>query len=357
MPADTAPPELWRRLALDPPCAMGPRPASGIVRADPSDFLVEERLGFEADGGAAHLLLHVEKTDANTLFVARELAKRAGCAPADVGFAGLKDRRAVARQWFSVPATPAARAIAGTEGAGFRVLSADSHSRKLRRGALASNRFSICVRDVEGDAVALEERAARIGAAGVPNYFGRQRFGIGGANLERVRDWIDRGRLPRGREARAFLLSAARSLCFNTVLGERVTAGSWNRILAGEIVSLAGSRSVFAAVHADAELATRLAAGDISPTGAMCGAEGMQPTGEAGEVERAALAHVAEVADRLAAAGLRGERRPLVLRPVAFACAREGGELRLEFELPSGGFATSVLRELIDSTAPGGVAE
>jgi tRNA pseudouridine13 synthase len=357
MPADTAPPELWRRLALDPPCALGPRPASGTLRADPSDFFVEERLGFEPDGGAAHLLLHVEKSDANTLFVARELAKRAGCAAADVGFAGLKDRRAVARQWFSVPATRSATALAGVEGAGFRVLAAHPHTRKLRRGALAGNRFSIRVKHVVGDTLAIDERARRIAGAGVPNYFGSQRFGVGGANLERMRDWIERGRLPRGRESRAFILSAARSLCFNAVLCERVTAGTWDRILPGEVVSLAGSRSVFAAAQVDAALATRLAAGDISPTGPMCGTEGVQPAGEAADVERAALAQVAQVADRLAAAGLRAERRPLVLRPGGFTCAREDEELRLEFELPAGGFATSILKELVDSTPPDSVAD
>jgi tRNA pseudouridine13 synthase len=357
MAAETATLERWRRLALEPPRVLGPRPASGIVRADPSDFVVEERLGFDPDGGAAHLLLYVEKSDANTLFVARELAKRTGCAPADVGFAGLKDRRAIARQWFSVPATPGAKVLAGAEGQGFRVLSAHPHSRKLRRGALAGNRFSIRVKHVAGDAVALEERARRIGAAAVPNYFGNQRFGVGGANLERIRDWIERGWLPRGRESRAFILSAARSLCFNTVLGERVTAGTWNRILPGEVVNLAGSRSVFAVSQSDAALESRLAAGDVSPTGPMCGAEGVQPTGEAGDVERTALVQVAQVAERLAAAGLRAERRPLLLRPGGFAYAREGGELRLEFELPAGGFATAVLRELIDATVPEGVAD
>jgi tRNA pseudouridine13 synthase len=89
----------------------------------------------------------------------------------------------------------------------------------------------------------------------------------------------------------------------------------------------------------------------------MCGTEGVQPAGEAADVERAALAQVAQVADRLAAAGLRAERRPLVLRPGGFTCAREDEELRLEFELPAGGFATSILKELVDSTPPDSVAD
>lgn len=349
MPAETAALDHWRHLALAPQRAHGAPPAIGVVRAETSDFLVEERLGFEPDGGSAHLLLHVEKADANTLFVARELAARAGCPVADVGFAGQKDRRAVARQWFTVPTTPSATALAGAAGEGFRVLAAHPHSRKLKRGALAGNRFTIRVRDVTGNAAAIEQRVARIRAAGVPNYFGAQRFGRAGANLERVGDWIDGARPARGREARAFLLSAARSLCFNAVLDARVAAATWDRILPGEVVSLAGSRSVFLAAEPDETLAGRAAAGDISPTGPLPGASGMQPAGEAGEVERRSLAAVAPVPERLTAAGLRAERRPLVLRPRGFTCRREEDALVLEFELPAGSFATAVVRELVES--------
>jgi tRNA pseudouridine13 synthase len=349
MPADAAALQHWHHLALSPPRAHGAAPAAGIVRAETADFLVDERLGFEPDGGSAHVLVHVEKAEANTLFVARELAARAACPVAEVGFAGLKDRHAVARQWFTVPATAAASALAGTAGAGFRVLAAHPHSRKLRRGALVGNRFTIRVRDVAGDAGAIEERVARIHAAGVPNYFGEQRFGLAGANLGRVREWVAGARAPRGREARAFLLSAARSLCFNAVLGARVEAATWDRILPGEVVSLAGSRSVFLAAEPDETLAQRMAAGDISPTGPLPGTGGVQPAGEAGDVEQSSLVAVAPVAERLAAAGLRAERRPLVLRPHGFTCRRDGNALVLEFELPAGSFATSVLRELVES--------
>ena len=139
----------WRAMALDPPRAGGLPSATGKIRAATADFVVEERLGFEPDGGSAHRLLWVEKQDANTRFVARELATRIGCAPADVGFAGMKDRRAVARQWFSTPARRDGATLDGLTGAGFRVLSVHPHSRKLRRGALAGNRFTLRVREPE----------------------------------------------------------------------------------------------------------------------------------------------------------------------------------------------------------------
>ena len=342
----------WYRLALQPPRAFGDTPVSGALRVENRDFIVEEHLGFEPDGGEAHRLLLVEKEGTNTLHVARALAARAGRPLADVGFAGLKDRRAIARQWFSVPAAKDLASFVGYSGDGFRVLSEHPHSRKLRRGALAGNRFRIRVRGLQGDAGAITQRIAHLQASGAPNYFGVQRFGIDGANLRRVRGWLDSGRLPRGREPRAFLLSSARSLAFNAVLGARVGANTWNRLLPGEVVSLSGSQSVFAAENPDEGLLRRLGEGDISPTGPLCGTGGVLPAGEAGRVEAAALTPVEPLPGLLAAAGLRAERRALVLRPSAFRHRLEADSLEVEFELPRGGFATSILREILDARVP-----
>ncbi len=84
------------------------------------------------------------------------------------------------------------------------MLAEHPHSRKLRRGALAGNDFHIRVRGLQGDARAIDARIAHLAAAGVPNYYGLQRFGRDGANLGRVRQWLASGRLPRGREPRGF---------------------------------------------------------------------------------------------------------------------------------------------------------
>jgi tRNA pseudouridine13 synthase len=352
MRAEAGAGEAWQAIALDPPRAWGATPAAGALRAEAADFVVEERLGFEPDGGESHRLLRVEKIGANTLFVARALAVRAGRPPADVGFAGQKDRRAVARQWFSVPATRDTASFVGYTGEGFRVLSEHAHSRKLRRGALTGNHFRIRVRGLQGDRAAMTERIAKLQEAGLPNYFGAQRFGREGANLRRVRQWLETGRLQRGREQRAFVLSSARALAFNAVLAARVRANTWNRLLPGEVVNLTGSQSVFAAEHPDEGLQKRLLEGDVSPTGPMCGAGGVLPGGEAGRIEAAALEAVAPLPALLSAVGLRGERRALIVRPAEFRHALEGDALILEFDLPRGAFATSVLRELVDVRVP-----
>lgn len=325
---------------------------TGTLRTAPEDFIVEERLGYPPDGGPAHRLLWVEKRATNTLDVARDLASAAGCHPAEVGFAGMKDRRAVARQWFSVPAERGQPPPAGFAGSGFCVLESHAHSRKLRRGALAGNAFALRVRDAAGDLPGLAARIERLAAQGFPNYFGPQRFGADGANLERVQAWLAGGRLPRGREARAFVLSTARAIAFQAVLARRVIDGSWNRLLPGEVVNLAGSASVFVAAEPDDDLMRRCREGDVHPTGPLCGEGGLVPVAEAAAVEQAALAHVAPIPERLAAAGMRAERRALLARPAALRHRHEGDALALEFELPRGAYATGLLRELVATEAP-----
>src|SRR4051812_40168267 len=177
-------PEHWRRAALAPPGAWGGPLGSGVLRSTPEDFEVDEILGFAAAGEGPHALLHVRKRGANTEWVARELARAAGCKPFDVGFAGLKDRNAVTTQYFTVPrGKRAADEFLGVTGEGFAVIGAAPHQRKLPRGALAGNRFEITVRALTGDAAALAARLADIARGGVPNYFGEQRFGRDAGNL------------------------------------------------------------------------------------------------------------------------------------------------------------------------------
>jgi tRNA pseudouridine13 synthase len=339
-------PEEWRAVALAPPWAHGGPAGGARLRASAADFAVEERLGFAADGGAAHLLLKVEKREQDTLGVARELARLVAAAPRDVGFAGLKDRLAVATQYFTVPAPRAPRALAGVEGPGFRVLEALPHSRKLRRGALAGNAFVLVLRELDAPPDALALRLARVAAAGVPNYFGAQRFGHGGSNLAAIARFAAGAPLPRGREARAFVLSAARSLLFNAVLARRVADGSWDRLLPGELVNLAGTNSYFAAATIDAELEARLARRDVHPTGPLAG-RGRVPAAAAGALEAQVLAGFGALPAALEAAGLDAARRALRLCPEDFRAMPESGTLRLEFRLPPGAYATAVVRELL----------
>jgi len=333
----------WRRLALDPPRALGPPPVRGRVRSEPGDFIVDEQLGFAPAGAGPHLLLRVRKRGANTEWVARELARRAACRPFDVGYAGLKDRHAVTTQWFTVPRGKSSPGEwIGHEGEGYVVLEAHAHTRKLPRGALAGNRFELRVRALEGDRAALAARLADIGARGVPDYFGPQRFGRALSNLVRVQA-LD------FRSERAFTLSAARSLVFNAVLAQRVLEGSWARLEAGDVANLDGKGSVFAVEASDAGLAARVAALDVHPTGPLWGRGESRAAGRIALLEDEVRGQFAPVCDALEAEGVAMARRPLRVAVRELAHAFEGDALVLQFRLTAGSFATTVLREVLDA--------
>jgi len=294
----------------------------------------------------------------NTEFLARLLARAAGVAPREVGYAGLKDRHALTRQWFSVPAPPAGGASEGARAPdleaalaaqGVTVCSAARSTRKLRRGALAGNRFRIRVAGEACDAGAVRGRLAALAAQGAPNYFGPQRFGHGGQNLVHARALLAGTQPVRDRHRRGLYLSAARALLFNRVLAARVSDGSWCRLLEGEAVSLDGSNSYFAAPALDAALEARLARFDVHPSGPLCGAGESPARGAALAVERAALAGEEALIGGLAAAGLTHERRALRVAVRDVAVEAEGATACwLTFTLPAGAYATVVLRELFE---------
>jgi len=344
----------------DWPRSMGRPAVSGELRAAPEDFQVWELPLVEPQGSGSHLWLEVRKRNANTPWVAGQLASAAGVAPREVGYAGMKDRRAVTTQWFSVGLQEATDSDwSGWEIPGVTILQASRHGRKLQRGALRGNRFLITLRELQGRIDTLADRLAAVACDGVPNYFGPQRFGHGGANLERAARWLQRGGRIR-RSERSIYLSAARSYLFNQVLAERIGLGNWNRLLGGDVALLDGSRSTFAVETLDAELERRCAAFDIHPTGPLPGRSrgrrGECVSGEAAVLESAVLEQYADLVAALQAQRVDADRRSLRVLPNGLNWRVDGSDLELEFVLPPGAYATSVLRELV-LTEPTSISE
>jgi tRNA pseudouridine13 synthase len=324
-------------------------PAAGRLRCRPEDFQVTETLGFEPSGEGEHAFLCVEKRGMNTDWLARQLARFAGVKPVAVGYAGLKDRDAVTRQYFTVQLPGRESPDWGSLGLeGVRVLEATRHHRKLQRGALRGNRFRLTVRELSGDRSALDERMAGIARSGVPNYFGPQRFGRGGDNRRQAERLFQgkAGRLPRAK--RGMYLSAARSRLFNAVLARRVGDGTWNRGLAGEIYALEGSRAQFGPEPRSAELDQRLGALDIHPTGPMWGRGELAVSDECRALEMAVLEPFTVFREGLEAFGLKQERRALRLRVGEPDISLDDDVATVSFTLPPGTYATVVLRELIN---------
>lgn len=332
------------------PYFLGAPQASGIIRSCPEDFVVEEIPRVTPAGEGSHLWLWVEKRSANTDWVARELAKAASCPLRDVGYAGLKDRHAVTRQWFSVPGSEhAAENLASVEIEDTRVLEIHKHTRKLKRGTLNGNRFILKIRGFEGDAARTAQRLTQIKAGGVPNYFGPQRFGRDGANVEKGYTLLKRSaRLQRNKKS--IYLSAIRSFMFNHLLAERVRQANWNTLIDGDLAMLDGSQSIFPCGVPDDEIEERCNRLDIHPTGPMPGENGTQVTSVAAELEQNVLSDWPQLIEVLASDRVQASRRSLRLNVVGLEWVFADGDLELRFVLPPGAYATTVLREVLIAT-------
>src|SRR5690554_379153 len=337
-------PETAGNWRLDWPVSAGQRVAVGHLTTSPEDFRVTESLWPDAETGACddkgsgeHLCVWLEKTGDNTEYVARELAGIAGCKPFEVGFCGLKDRHAVTRQWFSLycPGRESAdAAVREAISARWTIKGWRRHARKLQRGEHLSNGFHLLLRQVAGDRERLNVALATLAATGAPNYFGPQRFGLGGGNLEQaVR--LDVASLNRkrgrryggGRSASKNVLyfSAARSWLFNEVLARRVVAGNWSINLPGEPGPEAG------------------------PTGPLWGDGGTTATGEQERLERSVVAESPEFERLFQATRMGPERRPLVARADALEWRwPDDDSLELRFSLPPGQYATTILSDIFE---------
>lgn len=314
---------------LDWPRALGGAAIRAEFRTEPEDFVVDELAAPEpapVPGESEHVIVQVRKRGANTGYVAQQLAQLAGVQSKDVGYYGLKDRHAVTTQWFSVwlaqKPEPEWQRVNDEE---ITVLQHFRGLRKLRRGEHLGNRFQIRLRNVQGDRDAAEGVLAKV-PAGVPNYFGEQRFGHNGGNLDLVNRIVadqeagKRRRIPRNQKA--FAMSAARSWLFNQVLAARVEQGNWLQVMAGEPEE-AGS-------------------------GPLWGRGRNPASDEQLALEQEAMATWKPWCDWLEHCGLSQERRGLVLQPQGFQARWEGDDLILNFALPPGTFATAVLREVAE---------
>jgi tRNA pseudouridine13 synthase len=338
MPATSHPLPDWRR-------ASGSPIFQGLIKQTPSDFKVTEVLSFSPSGDGEHDFLWIEKSGANTVWVARALAKHANVADRDVGYAGLKDRHAQTRQWFSVR-RPAGGATdwQSFELNGVQILEVSRNQRKLKRGANSANQFQIAVRGFEGSQEAVVERLEQIRIRGVPNYFGEQRFGRDGGNMDLVESLFNGKRLKR--DKRSIALSSARSFLFNEILQSRVIDDNWSKALPGEVLNLDGSGSVFTPDSVDQEIQSRIDNLDLHPTGALWGKGEPKGQGQAIEYDRNAAASMPDLASGLEKFGLSQARRALRLNVRELSWKFSEDVLWLEFELSTGAFATAVLREV-----------
>ncbi len=337
------PPPLRLRLPGRPAPTGG-----GQTKIVPADFVVDEVPAYPPSGTGEFLLLHVEKEDVSGSELVRRVARRLGISRGDIGVAGIKDRRAITRQWISVPARDVAdpAAIDGAVGDSGRItlLATGRHDNKLRTGHLKGNRFEIRVygRDPGLDAAA----AASLESAavdGMPNVFGAQRFGDGDTPEIGLRV-LAGDRSVRDKRMRRLGISAVQSWVFNTWLEARLAHGTIHQALAGDVLQKRPSGGKFTCDDPETDTA-RIAAGELVVTGPIPGKKVRGATGVPGELEADALAASGVALADFARVGrlALGARRAALAWPGATSCEREGDALVLRFTLPRGCYATVLL--------------
>lgn len=328
-------------------------PLSGTFRARPEDFIVDEQMiAIEFSGEGEHLWLHIRKTNANTDWVAKQLARAAGIAAKDVGYAGLKDRHAITTQWFSLQLPGMADPDFSELPDDIEILDSQRHNKKLKRGALHGNCFALTLREVTGDVEQAQAICQQIAANGVPNYFGEQRFGHDGGNLTKAEAWFRGDFRPKQRHQRSLYLSSARSWLFNQILAKRVQDGTWNQYVAGDVFMFDGGHSWFTD-DGDANLPERIASQAIHPTGAMWGRGRLESQGDVHALEQAVADECPVFCEGLERNGLKQERRALRINVQDLALTPlDDSSVRLTFALPAGAYATTVLAQLGQFNAP-----
>ena len=273
--------------------------------------------------------MHIRKRDQNTQWVAGLLAQLAGIKRNDVSFCGLKDRFAVTTQWYSLYLPGKELSSEQLQHSDFDILAMARNNKKLRRGMHAGNAFRLVLKQfaaLDEHYPEIDARLNAIAATGVPNYFGEQRFGHDCGNLHQAQSLIERDQLKGNRRGTGMYLSAARSWLYNLVLAERLQQNCWSQPFAGE----------------------------REPSGPLWGRGRSTSSGQLETLEQAILADWQPWCYALEHAGLKQERRALVLYPRAMHWQREAGDqLALSFELAGGSYATVVLREIAELFRPG----
>ena len=334
--------DAWPRVWGEP-CG------SALIRCRPEDFQVSEELGFELSQEGEHCFLYLQKRQLNSLDLLQRVSALSAVPLRDIGYCGLKDRNAVTRQWLSVGMAgrvePDWQALA-REG-DVQVLAVGRHTRKLRRGVHRANCFTLVLRALNAEQATMEQRLQLLRTAGVPNYFGEQRFGRNGSTLAQARRWMRGGRRI-SRSKRSLYYSALRAYVFNRMLALRVERGEWNQVVPGDMCMLQGTRSHFRCEEVTDDIRTRAASGDIHPGLPLWG-RGPTDTDAVGDLQQAVvLADCGEICAFLEASGLELAWRPARLLADDFYwqfC--DDGTLQLEFSLGAGSYATALLREFV----------
>lgn len=334
----------------------------GQLKQTPEDFEVEEIPVYEPTGAGEHLFLWIEKRDVSSQYLVKILARELQLNPRDIGVAGLKDRCAVTRQYVSVPAK-CEPLVEHFDFPGINILQATRHENKLKTGHLKGNRFSIVVRD--GSDSAFDQALAisqQLASTGFPNYYGSQRMGRENETLRMGIRLLKKERVPnkylRNKSLKRLALSAVQSELFNRVLASRIQSATIHIVQPGDVMQVCASGGLFVVEDVAAEQ-QRFDQRETVITGPLFGPKMKQPTQETHAQEQQILHEfgLAEESFSRLKKLTPGTRRPFLIWPEDLKIEAVDSGVRFQFTLPSGVYATTLLREFMKADDATGTTE
>ena len=338
----------------DLPYAWGGPVATGVLRSYPEDFQVTEQLAFEPSGQGEHVYLFIEKRCLNTQDVVKQLAKIYNVKPRDIGYAGLKDRNAVTRQWFSI-IYPIKQLFNGAaiENEALSILKQTRHDKKLKIGTLKGNEFRIRIRQIDGNSVDIDQHLNHLKNKPIPNYYTEQRFGNQGGNINKALALFNKEIKVKQRQLKGLYYSAARSYLFNLILAERVNAGNWHQAIPGDVMQFCDGQSFFAIDKVTEDIRQRIDGGFISPAGPLWGQGRSYSSKEALAIESKVLADWQVLSQGLIDHKLNLNYRHfcMFVKQLAWNWF-DDNDLIINFYLKRGSYATAYLREIINTRTP-----
>jgi tRNA pseudouridine13 synthase len=331
----------------------------GRIRAHPEDFVVEEVALYEPSGSGSHLYVNITKRNQTTRDIQLQLAELFDLRPENIGTAGLKDKYALTTQTFSVlfernnlRPNDAVELIEGS--LDIKVNWAKYHVNKIRAGHLIGNRFKALITDIRMPTSRATEKSWRIAEAihmkGLPNYYGEQRIGRSGKNVQEGWAILQGQKKFTDRWLSKLLVSGYRSYLCNRYLAERVRRGLFGKLLLGDIGKKHKTGGIFWVNDPENEQ-PRYDAQEISFTAPMYGYQMSQPLGEAAALEAEILEESEMSLERFKRMRVKGTRRLGRLTPRIEVTKVPRG-VQISFMLHKGGFATTLLREFM-KTKPG----
>ncbi len=320
--------------------------ANAFFKAKNEDFIVKEVLGFPFSGQGEHLMVRIRKNGENTSFVANELARVCGVKSKDIGWAGLKDRHAVTEQWLSIHLPK--RDVPDfseflAQYPSIEILQTDWHNKKLRPGDLQGNEFEIVLSNIS-DIDAVIAKLELVKQFGVPNYFGQQRFGRDGHNVDEARRWGRENVRTRNQNKRSLYLSAARSWIFNHIVSQRLTSGLFDEVLAGDVIENNGQLSLVTQ-----EMLASLSLDSVNITAALAGDNALPTADKPLDIEQAIVDSEPDLMALIRGNRMRHDRRNMRLNIDSLSWQSADNDLVIQFALDAGSFATAIIREVVNA--------